>query len=316
MKTKLVAIIGQTAVGKTEFSLKLAKKLNAEIISVDSRQVYRHLNVGADKISAEIRAVIPHHLIDVAEPDEIFSAADFAALAQKAIKEIKAINKTPLLVGGTPFYYKALLGTLHEDLPKDETLRKELEREIEEKGLAALHAELESVDPVSAARIHPNDPVRTMRAVEIYRLTGKPAGWWYEHQNRKEPPYDILYIGLTRNRDELYENIAKRVRQQFENGYPEEVRWLLEHGCDEKLPALQGFGYRELVNYLKGRCTYEEALEGDIRSTKAFSRRQMTWFKHFEPCVWYNLSEMKTEEVLLDAAAKCKTFLSEEQTCE
>ncbi len=309
MKIKLIAIIGQTAVGKTELSLKLAEALNAEIISVDSRQVYRHLNIGADKVSADIRAKIPHHLIDVIEPDRIFTAADFAELARKAIKDITSRGKVPLLAGGTPFYYKALLGTLHEDLPKDEKLREELEREIKEKGLAALHAELAEYDSQSAKRIHRNDPVRTMRAVEIYRLTGKSSSWWYEHQERKEPPYDILYIGLTRNRDELYENIAKRAAQQFENGYSEEVQRLLDRGVDEKMPSLQGFGYRELVQYLKGECTYKEALEGDIRSTKAFSRRQMTWFKHFEPCIWYNLSEISGEELLEDALRKCREHL-------
>ncbi len=309
MKIKLIAIIGQTAVGKTEFSLKLAEKINAEIISVDSRQVYRHLNVGADKISQEVRARIPHHLIDVIEPNEVFTAADFARMAAEAIKDIQARGKNVLLAGGTPFYYKALLGTLHEELPKDERLRMELEHEIEEKGVASLHAELAEYDPESAERIHQNDPVRTMRAVEIYRLTGKPSSWWYKHQQRKEPPYDILYIGLIRDRNELYENITKRVRQQFENGYPEEVQWLLDHGVDEKMPSLQGFGYRELVQYLKGKCTFEEALEGDIRSTKAFSRRQMTWFKHFEPCIWYNLTEISGEVALNDALHKCREHL-------
>jgi len=308
-KIKLIAIIGQTAVGKTELSLALAEKLNAEIISVDSRQVYRHLNVGTDKVSKETMARIPHHLIDVAEPDEIFSAADFAELAARAIEDIRSRGKTPLLAGGTPFYYKALLGTLHEDLPKSAELRAELEKEIEEKGLAALHTELEKIDPVSASKIHQNDPVRTMRAIEIYRLTGKTASWWYEHQKPADSPYDIFYIGLTRNREELYANIAKRATKQFENGYPQEVKWLLDQGYSEKLPALQGFGYRELVQFIKGNCSYEEALEGDIRSTKAFSRRQTTWFKHFEPAVWYNLSEMSKEEVLSDALEKCKKHL-------
>jgi len=308
-KIKLIAIIGQTAVGKTELSLSLAEKLNAEIISVDSRQVYKHLNVGTDKVSATTMARIPHHLIDVAEPNEIFSAADFAVLAARAIDDMRSRGKTPLLVGGTPFYYKALVGTLHEDLPKSAELRAELEKEIEEKGLAALHAELEKIDPAAAAKIHPNDPVRTMRAVEIYRLTGKAASWWYEHQKPADCPYDIFYIGLTRDREELYANIARRATKQFENGYPEEVKWLLDQGYSERLPALQGFGYRELVQYIKGDCSYEDALEGDIRSTKAFSRRQTTWFKHFEPAVWYNLSNMSKEEVLEDALAKCKEHL-------
>jgi len=314
MKIKLIAIIGQTAVGKTELSLALAEKLNAEIISVDSRQVYRHLNVGTDKVSAATMARIPHHLIDIAEPDEIFSAADFAKAAAAAINDIRARGKNTLLAGGTPFYYKALLGTLHEDLPKSAELRAELEKEIEEKGLAALHDELKAIDPVSASKIHKNDPVRTMRAIEIYRLTGQTASWWYEHQKAADCPYNILYIGLTRDRGELHENIARRAAKQFENGYPEEVKWLLDHGYSEKLPALQGFGYRELVQYIKGNCTLAEALEGDIRSTKAFARRQTTWFKHFEPAVWYDLSKQSYDYVLKDALAKCKEHL-QIQTC-
>ena len=311
-KTPLIAIIGPTAVGKTLFSLGLAQKLGAEIISVDSRQVYRYLDVGTDKVSQETRREIIHHLIDIADPDEIYSAADFAADAAGAAARIIARGRVPLLIGGTAFYYKALCGLLSEDLPRDPELRERLEAEAEEKGLAAMHAELALLDPAAAARIHPNDPVRIMRALEIYRLTGKCASWWYENQNKMEAPYDIFYIGLTRSRENLYKNIAVRAKKQFENGYPEEVEWLLSHGFEPRLPALQGFGYRELVQYLNGECTYEEALEGDVRSTKAFSRRQMTWFKHFEPAVWYDLDLQSAESALADVLPKCLAHLGGE----
>lgn len=311
-KTPVIAIIGPTAVGKTKFSLELARRLNAEVISVDSRQVYRYLDVGTDKVSPEIRREILHHLIDVADPDQIYSAADFALQASDAIERIRARDRVPLLIGGTAFYYKALCGTLSEDLPKDLSVRKRLEEEIKERGLAELHSELRTVDPAAGEKIHPNDHVRTMRAVEIFRITGKSATWWYENQAKMESPYDIFYIGLIRDRVNLYKNIEARVKQQFSNGYPEEVEWLLAQGYSPKLPALQGFGYRELVQYVKGNCSYEDALEGDIRSTKAFSRRQMTWFKHFQPSLWYDFDKYEMSEAMEDVLPHCLRHLEQE----
>lgn len=310
-KIPVIAIIGPTAVGKTKFSLELARRLSAEVISVDSRQVYRYLDVGTDKVSPEIRREILHHLIDVADPDQVYSAADFAAQASDAISRIRARGRVPLLIGGTPFYYRALCGTLSEDLPKDGSVRRSLEEEIQERGLAPLHKELSEIDPASARKIHQNDPVRIMRALEIFRITGKAASWWYENQAKMESPFDIFYIGLIRERTNLYKNIASRVREQFSSGYPEEVEWLLAHGYSPKLPALQGFGYRELVSYVQGKCSYEEALEGDIRSTKAFSRRQMTWFKHFGPAVWYDFDKYEMSEALEGALPLCIRHLEQ-----
>ena len=304
-KIPVVAIIGPTAVGKTEFSLALAARLNAEVISVDSRQVYRYLDVGTDKVSREIRREVIHHLIDVVDPDQIYSAADFAEDTEDAVSRIMARGRAPLLIGGTPFYYRALAGMLSEDLLKDENIRSQLEEEITGRGLPALHQELLEIDPEAGARIHRNDPVRTMRALEIFRITGKNASWWYGRQGKIESPYEILYIGLTRLRANLYRNIERRVKEQFASGYPEEVKWLLDNGYSPSLPALQGFGYRELVRYIGGECTFLEAIEGDIRSTKAFSRRQMTWFKHFEPAVWYDFDEVSKEDALKDVVPRC-----------
>lgn len=308
-KIPVIAIIGPTAVGKTEFSLSLAAKLNAEVISVDSRQVYRYLDVGTDKVSREIRREVIHHLIDVVDPDQVYSAADFAEGAEDAVNRIMARGRVPLLIGGTPFYYRALTGMLSEDLPKDQNIRSQLEEEITGRGLLALHQELLEIDPEAGAKIHKNDPVRTMRALEIFRITGKNASWWYRRQNKMESPYEILYIGLTRLRANLYRNIERRVKEQFASGYPEEVKWLLDNGYSPSLPALQGFGYRELVRYIGGECTFLEAIEGDIRSTKAFSRRQMTWFKHFEPALWYDFDEVSKEEALRDVVPRCLAHL-------
>lgn len=310
-KIPIIAVIGPTAVGKTAFSLELARRINAEVISVDSRQVYRYLDVGTDKVSPEIRKEILHHLIDVADPDQIFSAADFAEQAADAVNRIRARGRVPMLIGGTPFYYKALTGALSEKLPGDAGVRQALDEEIAERGLDALHRELRAVDPVSAARIHEHDPVRITRALEIYRITGKTAAWWYENQEKIVAPYDILYIGLIRDRTVLYKNIETRVRSQFANGYPEEVGWLLAQGYSPKLPALQGFGYRELVAYHQGKCVLEEAILGDIRSTKAFSRRQMTWFKHFKPTTWYDVGALSTRQVLRYAVPRCLRHLEQ-----
>lgn len=308
-KIKAIAVIGPTAVGKTALSLELTALLGAEIISVDSRQVYRYLDVGTDKASSEIRRRILHHLIDVADPDQVYSAADFAADAADAAERICARGRVPLLVGGTPFYYRALEGALSQELPRDAEVRAELEKEIEERGLQSLHAELCAADPRAAAKIHQNDPVRVMRALEIYRLTGKSATWLYENSGKIDSPCDILYIGLTRDRQELYSKIDERVRFQFANGYPEEVEWLLAQGYSPQLPALAGFGYRELAVHLQGKCSLEEALQGDVRSTKAFSRRQMTWFKHFCPAMWYDCGVMTIRQIIDDALPKCAEHL-------
>lgn len=309
-KIPIIAIIGPTAVGKTEFSLTLAGKLNAEIVSVDSRQVYRYLDVGTDKVSREVRREIIHHLIDIADPDQIYSAADFAADAADAARRIMSRGRVPLLIGGTPFYYRALEGALSEALPKDEGVRSQLLEELNEKGLHSLHEELLAIDPEAGAKIHQNDPVRTMRALEIFRITGKSASWWYRSQEKMRSPYDIFYIGLTRLRANLYKNIERRVKEQFASGYPEEVEWLLANGYKPSLPALQGFGYRELVEYVEGRCSLHAAIEGDIRSTKAFSRRQMTWFKHFEPAVWYDFDEISKANAISAAVPLCLAHIS------
>ena len=289
----LFAIIGPTAVGKTRAGFELAQRMDAEIISVDSRQVYRYLDVGTDKISAADRKIVVHHLIDVADPDQVFTAADFVERTEDAISRIRARGRTPLLVGGTPLYYRALEGgLLSESLPTDKELRAELERFAEEGGTPALHARLCAADSSAASRIHPNDRVRIVRALEIFELTGQPATEVYAERKKIGGARKIFYFGIDSPRDILYRRIEQRVGEQFHSGYPEEVEWLLRQGYSPKLPALQGFGYRELVAYVQGRCAFEEALQGDIRATMAFARRQMTWFRGFEPKVWYDFAEI------------------------
>ncbi len=287
----VIAIIGPTAVGKTALSLLLAERIGAEIVSVDSRQVYRYLDVGTDKISADLRRQVIHHLIDVSDPDEVFSAADFVVLARDAVRRMTERGRIPLFVGGTPFYFEALFGsTLSDQLPKDEGLRRELEGIAQLEGREALHGMLRAVDGETADRLHPNDVRRVVRSLEIYRLTGRPASELYRTNEKMEPsrPYDVLYIGLNRQRKLLFETIKRRVREQFAAGYVDEVAWLLSKGFDERFPSMQGFGYREILEHLRGACTLEEAMDRDASKTKAFSRRQMTWFSKFSPAVWYD----------------------------
>jgi tRNA dimethylallyltransferase len=309
---KAVAIIGPTAVGKTAISLSLAKRLNAEIISVDSRQVYRYMNVGTDKVSIETRREIPHHLIDVANPDETFTVADFVESAASAARGIVDGGRVPLFVGGTPFYYDALFnGRLSDGLPRERATRERFERIAETEGAEALHKLLMKADEATAMRLHPNDVRRVSRALEIFTLTDTAPSNLYATENKKMSDMDVLYIGLTRQRSELYENISARVRRQFSSGYPEEVLWLMDHGYDERYPSMQGFGYRELAAWARGTMTLEEAALGDIKRTKAFCRRQLTWFGKFPDVLWYNLSINGVQDALRDMNATIKRHMSQ-----
>jgi tRNA dimethylallyltransferase len=302
---RLLAIIGPTAVGKTELSLDLAEFLDGEIVSVDSRQVYRHLDIGTAKVTPAERERIPHHLIDVAEPTERFSASRFVELATASIEGILSRGKSVLLVGGTPFYFRALLsGTLTEDLASDPALRAELENSLKREGKEEMHRRLQKVDEETALRIHPNDAVRIVRALEIYKLTGRAPSEVFRSRKTRAFPADVLYIGLNRTREEVRERIAARARRQFEEGFPEEVASLIERGIDERYPSMQGLGYRELVAFHRGRISLDEAMNGYIRATCAFARRQMTWFSKFEPAVWYDMTRSEGKSPLRDILGK------------
>ena len=305
-----IGIIGPTAVGKTAWSLRMAEALHGEIVSVDSRQVYRYLDVGADKIDAATRERIPHHLLDVVNPDEPFSAADFGKLASRAIRDIRSRGKTPLLVGGTPFYFRVLTDPLlSEDLPKSWELRERLEERAQREGAELLHEELRRGDPEYAAKIHPRDLHRIIRGLELWQLCGTIPSELFRERGKSRRSFRPLYIGFWKEREDLCATIARRVKQQFSSGFVEEVAQLLEMGYDSRLPALQGFGYRELVCYHEGECSLQEALEGDIRATRAFSRRQMTWFRKFSPTLWYHVSRLENHKVFSELMSRCAFFL-------
>lgn len=313
----VVALIGATAVGKTALSISIAEKIKAEIISVDSRQVYRYMDVGTDKVSPALRHEIPHHMIDVADPDEKFTVSDFAERASSAVSRIYSRKKIPLFVGGTPFYYNALFhASLNEDLPSDENVREKYETLANSQGAELLHMRLAEVDPETAKKLHQNDIQRVTRALEIWDLTGKAPSQIYSEGSKRDYGYDVLYIGLSRSREELFSRIEIRLEQEFTSGFPQEVEWLMDHGFDDRYVPLKGLGYHELIECYRGKISLSEALERSISRTKAFCRRQQTWFKKFEPAIWFDMSESNHEEEIIETIKNHidKTRITEELT--
>ncbi len=298
----LIVITGPTATGKTDFSIKLAREIGGEIISADSMQVYKGLDIGTDKVSKDIRKEIPHYLIDIVEPNQKFSVADFVREAEKAIKKIKERKKFPIVVGGTGFYIKALLYGLPQTPPADETLREELSKLSDEE----LFREVEKISPEYARKVGETDRKRLIRALEVYRLTGKPITAFGFPES---PRYDFLGYFLYRNRPELYRRIEDRVDSQIKRGLIRETEWLLSFG--KNTTALQALGYKEMIPYLKGRVSLEEAAKLLKRRTKEFAKRQFTWFRKEQGFKWINLSEVPEEELIQMIKKDIEDFSSE-----
>ena len=282
----IVVIAGPTAVGKTDLSLKLARRIGGEIVSADSMQVYRGLDVGTDKVSPEKSGGIKHYLIDVREPYESFSVADFVREADRAIREIWRRGKIPIIVGGTGFYIDALLYGIPPLPPRSEAFR----RKLEGKSTEELFSLLRKVDPEYAERINRNDRRRIVRALEVYELTGKPLSHF---QRKGERRYRFLAYFIYRNRDELYRRIEDRVDFQIRRGLVEEAKRLLRFG--KGITAFQALGYKEMLEYIEGRMTFDEAVRLLKRRTKEFARRQFTWFRKRPEFKWINLSEVGEE---------------------
>ncbi|MFU8818648.1 MAG: tRNA (adenosine(37)-N6)-dimethylallyltransferase MiaA [Desulfurivibrio sp.] len=287
-RTTDFCLVGPTAVGKTALALELARRFDAEIISVDSMQVYRYLDIGTAKATLAERQRVPHHLIDIVDPDQDYNLARFLADAAAARREIRARGKATLFTGGTGLYLKGLLEGIFEFDRGDEQLREELGKRLELEGAAALHAELARVDPESAARIHPHDHQRLLRALEIYRAGGVP---WSQllRQSRRNALLErnVPVIGLARPRDILYERINHRVEMMLAQGLVEEVRGLLARGYGPELPAMQAIGYRHTVEYLQGNWSLEQAGELLARDTRRYAKRQLTWFNGMDNINWF-----------------------------
>lgn len=291
MTRPIPVIIGPTAVGKTDLSLAIARDLDAEILGGDSRQVYRFLDIGTAKPSLSQRHLVPHHLIDILNPDEPLNAARFAQLAWGCIQAIEARRKVPLVVGGSGLYIRALTDGLFAGPGANPRLRTALEAEADRLGLQALHDRLVAVDPVAATRIHPHDRVRIIRALEVHTLTGKPISQWQRQWQHPVQPRAFVLIGLTRNREDLRQRIAARTEAMLQMGLEGEVRRVLAMGYAPTLPTLQSVGYGEIVAYLRGTWGLAQARELIKRHTWRLAKRQMTWFRRLPGIHWISLTE-------------------------
>jgi tRNA dimethylallyltransferase len=296
-KQKLVVITGPTAVGKTKLSLRLAKSIGGEIISADSMQVYKYMNIGTDKISPEKMEGVPHHLIDFLDPHEDFNVFVFQGLVKKAIEDITSRGKVPIIVGGTGFYIQAVLYDIDfTETDEDESYRHELEKRAETEGVHVLHEELMAVDPESAEAIHENNSKRVIRALEYYTKTGRKISEHNKEQHERTSPYDFKYFVLTDDRAVLYDRIDRRVDQMIDEGLETEVKELMAMDLPESATSMQGLGYREMIGYLKGEYDLERAVYLIKRNTRHFAKRQLTWFKREKEVIWVDKREFDRDE--------------------
>ena len=288
MKPKLVIVLGPTAVGKSDTVLDLALQFGAEIISADSQQVYRHMDIGTAKPSREQQEKIPHHLIDVVDPDEKFNAAMFRKLAIEISYTLANRDKRIIIVGGTGLYIKALTKGLFAGPGQDPQIRQELEWEIEEHGLGSFYHRLEQVDPESAARIHPHDRQRITRALEVYHATGRKISDWQSEHGFNDSLFEVLKIGLDRPRSELYDRIDRRGDFMIASGLLNEVKKLVEMGYALDLKPMQSVGYRHVGLFLRGRMSLDKAVHLMKRDTRRLAKRQLTWFRSDREIRWFD----------------------------
>ncbi|KKK39520.1 tRNA delta(2)-isopentenylpyrophosphate transferase [Mesobacillus campisalis] len=287
-KQKLLVLIGPTAVGKTKTSIELAAGFNGEIISGDSMQIYKGMDIGTAKIREDEMQGIPHHLIDIKNPEDSFSAAEFQQLVREKIAEIASRGKLPVIVGGTGLYIQSVIYDYQfSDVPSDPDFRLELERTADEKGAEAVHAQLRKVDPESAERIHPNNVRRVIRALEIHHCTGKTMTEYQEQQDA-ELLYDTCLVGLTMDRELLYERINMRVDLMMEQGLLDEVKALYAKGLRD-CQSIQAIGYKELYDYLDGRLGLEDAIENLKQNSRRYAKRQLTWFRNKMNVEWFTM---------------------------
>ncbi|HJB96373.1 MAG TPA: tRNA (adenosine(37)-N6)-dimethylallyltransferase MiaA [Candidatus Mediterraneibacter intestinigallinarum] len=294
----LIILAGPTAVGKTSLSIRLAKETGGEIISADSMQVYRHMDIGSAKITKEEMEGVPHYLVDVLEPEEEFNVVRFQQMAKEAAERIWEKGKIPLVVGGTGFYIQALLYDIDfTENDGDESYRRQLEQKAsDEEGASELYEMLKTVDPKAAQEIHPRNIKRIIRALEFYHQTGKKISEHNETQRQRESPYNYTYFVLTDERSRLYERIDRRVDLMMEQGLLDEVRYLKERGVRKDSTAMQGLGYKELYAYLEGEYPLDEAVRIIKRDTRHFAKRQLTWFKRERDVIWADKSVIGREE--------------------
>lgn len=299
----LVILAGPTAVGKTELSIRLAKRINGAIISADSMQVYKYMDIGSAKIMPDEMEGVKHYLIDELDPSDEFNIVHFQQMAKDALKEIYANGQIPIVAGGTGFYIQALLYDIdftHQD--SDEAFRKEMADYAAEYGAEALHEKLKEIDPVSYKTIHANNTKRVIRALEYYRMTGQPISTHNEQEHQKVSPYNFAYFVLTDDRKHLYDRIDYRVDLMMKKGLVDEVKNLYDMGYHKDMVSMQGLGYKELLSYLDGECSLEEAVYIIKRETRHFAKRQLTWFRRERDVIWLDKSayQYNDQRILTD----------------
>lgn len=302
----MIILAGPTAVGKTAASIRLAKAVGGEIISADSMQVYRHMDIGSAKIRPEEMEGVPHYLVDVLEPEEDFNVVRFQQMAKAAAEEIYARGRIPIAAGGTGFYIQALLYDIDfTENDGDSSFRRELEKTAEEKGGEYLHALLQEADPEAALQIHPHNIKRMIRALEFHHQTGGKISEHNETEREKESPYNFAYFVLTDDRSRLYDRIDRRVDLMMEEGLLDEVRFLKERGVRRDSTAMQGLGYKELYAFLDGKYPLEEAVRIIKRDTRHFAKRQLTWFKRERDVIWADKSVIgQDDDAVIDFILK------------
>lgn len=297
MKKPLIILTGPTAVGKTKLSIKLARAVNGEIISADSMQIYRYMDIGSAKIRPEEMEEIPHHLVDCLDPDEEFNVVRFQKMAKEAMEDIYARNRIPILVGGTGFYIQAVTGDIDfTECGEDNSYRKELEKKAKEQGAKVLHRMLSEVDPESALAIHANNTKRVIRALEYYQQTGEPISLHNQQQRQKESPYNLAYFVLNDERSRLYKRIDARIDEMLREGLVDEVKHLQQMGYHKGMVSMQGLGYKEILSYLDGTWSLEEAVYILKRDTRHFAKRQITWFKRERNVEWFHKPDYDYDE--------------------
>ena len=293
----MIVLTGPTAAGKTKLSIALAKAVDGEIISADSMQVYRHMDIGSAKVTAEEMQGVPHHMIDILEPWDTFNVVVFQKLCKKALQEIYGRGHIPIVTGGTGFYIQALLRDIDfTESEEDAEYRSYLEQLAKKEGPEALHRMLMESDPEAAESIHQNNVKRTIRALEYFKLTGQKISVHNEREKEKESAYNSCYFVLNDLRERLYGRIEQRVDEMLEHGLVTEVKKLREMGCHKGMVSMQGLGYKEILSYLEGECTYEQAVEILKRDTRHFAKRQLTWFRRENGVIWINKNEFGYDE--------------------
>lgn len=303
----LVILAGPTAVGKTDLSIQLAKRISGAIISADSMQVYKYMDIGSAKVMPEEMEGVKHYLIDELDPSDEFNIVRFQQMAKEALNEIYANGQIPIVAGGTGFYIQALLYDIdftHQN--SDEAFRKKMADFVAEHGAEALHEKLKEMDPVSYETIHANNTKRVIRALEYYYLTGQPISTHNEQEHKKESPYNFAYFVLTDDRAHLYERIDRRVDLMMEKGLVDEVKKLYDMGYHKDMVSMQGLGYKELLSYLDGECTLDEAVYIIKRETRHFAKRQLTWFRRERDVIWLDKAAYKyNDKQILADMCKC-----------